>query len=333
MFVHMNNHYPWGNLQSGTIKDALYWACALFSLTQKDYVNSSTDNVYSHCLRVFEDLKTGKTSCSSLLGNTLSFPDASRCVYCGKKKATSVDHIIPQYYGGREHPDNLAPCCPGCNSSKSNKDLIVWASTYRRTLSLPLLQRYLEQLIPLCNDLKIMEKTVSDIEADSTLSFKFDALYNAIGVFFNSTRQPSSRRREEPRSLQNAIELYGGSQAQGLFKHFRACGIDNWWDLTEQNLISLHDYLLETLSPSTAKMYSASICSLLTKVDESLLPYKDYRNILYIGRDDITKVILTYEEMALLEKVYLKSTSEKLVTYSFLLVDFKYTFSNNAISS
>jgi 5-methylcytosine-specific restriction endonuclease McrA len=44
-----------------------------------------------------------------------------RCWYCGNKLSPQWehDHSIPRSRGGAFHPDNLVPCCRGCNKSKN----------------------------------------------------------------------------------------------------------------------------------------------------------------------------------------------------------------------
>ncbi len=45
------------------------------------------------------------------------------CSICGRglrKKDTTIDHIVPQSYGGGHDVHNLQPACKHCNSSKGN---------------------------------------------------------------------------------------------------------------------------------------------------------------------------------------------------------------------
>lgn len=46
--------------------------------------------------------------------------DGSKCGYCGKK-ATTLDHIVPQSKGGGNTWDNLVAACHKCNNSKADK--------------------------------------------------------------------------------------------------------------------------------------------------------------------------------------------------------------------
>jgi len=48
---------------------------------------------------------------------------SSKCVYCGKKRSTSIDHAIPinRDEVGEHKLGNLLPCCGKCNRSKSSR--------------------------------------------------------------------------------------------------------------------------------------------------------------------------------------------------------------------
>lgn len=48
------------------------------------------------------------------------------CAYCYKKKATTIDHIIPVKRGGTSFIGNLLPACFSCNSSKQDKTIFEW---------------------------------------------------------------------------------------------------------------------------------------------------------------------------------------------------------------
>jgi 5-methylcytosine-specific restriction endonuclease McrA len=45
--------------------------------------------------------------------------DNYTCVYCGKR-AETVDHVIPQNYGGSDLPSNLVAACWECNNLKGS---------------------------------------------------------------------------------------------------------------------------------------------------------------------------------------------------------------------
>lgn len=46
--------------------------------------------------------------------------DNRRCAYCEKRKATTVDHIIPKSRGGRHEWTNVVSACRPCNSRKAD---------------------------------------------------------------------------------------------------------------------------------------------------------------------------------------------------------------------
>ncbi len=48
------------------------------------------------------------------------------CQNCGTQKNLTIDHIIPISRGGTHSIGNLQMLCGFCNSSKSNKVMIVW---------------------------------------------------------------------------------------------------------------------------------------------------------------------------------------------------------------
>jgi 5-methylcytosine-specific restriction endonuclease McrA len=48
------------------------------------------------------------------------------CAYCGSNRQLTMDHVIPVSKGGYTYYRNIIPACKTCNSSKHNKDLLVW---------------------------------------------------------------------------------------------------------------------------------------------------------------------------------------------------------------
>lgn len=58
----------------------------------------------------------------------LTFLREFPCAYCGawREGRMQVDHVRPTSRGGLDTPDNLAPCCSECNSSKGNNTPDEW---------------------------------------------------------------------------------------------------------------------------------------------------------------------------------------------------------------
>lgn len=48
------------------------------------------------------------------------------CAYCGVTGQLTIDHFVPKYLGGYEHPTNYVPACVRCNCSKGCKLPFDW---------------------------------------------------------------------------------------------------------------------------------------------------------------------------------------------------------------
>lgn len=47
--------------------------------------------------------------------------DSHECAYCTKRKATTIDHIVPQDQGGPNTWENTIAACQPCNGKKRNR--------------------------------------------------------------------------------------------------------------------------------------------------------------------------------------------------------------------
>lgn len=70
--------------------------------------------------------KYRKTSVSYALRKQIMERDMYRCVYCGTHKNLTLDHIYPEFKGGKTQADNLCVACKSCNSSKGIKTIEEW---------------------------------------------------------------------------------------------------------------------------------------------------------------------------------------------------------------
>lgn len=52
------------------------------------------------------------------------------CHLCGRRGATSADHIIPRAHGGDDSLDNLRPAHVSCNSSRGKMSLDEWKAKH-----------------------------------------------------------------------------------------------------------------------------------------------------------------------------------------------------------
>lgn len=60
-----------------------------------------------------------------------------RCVWCNKKEGEddtvlSLDHIIPNAYGGSNKKENLLTCCTLCNSVRGDKLIPQWVKYMKK---------------------------------------------------------------------------------------------------------------------------------------------------------------------------------------------------------
>lgn len=55
----------------------------------------------------------------------------SHCVWCRRDLPKedpdfTMDHVVPESYGGPLHSYNLVPACRSCNSARGNRPALVW---------------------------------------------------------------------------------------------------------------------------------------------------------------------------------------------------------------
>lgn len=60
------------------------------------------------------------------------------CTYCGDKldrQTGTLDHVLPESRGGRDHPANLRLCCKRCNCEKEDQTAGEWLESMRKELA------------------------------------------------------------------------------------------------------------------------------------------------------------------------------------------------------
>lgn len=50
--------------------------------------------------------------------------DGWECVFCGRRKKLTADHVLPLCKGGTHDPENLQTLCAPCNRAKGEKLII-----------------------------------------------------------------------------------------------------------------------------------------------------------------------------------------------------------------
>ncbi|MDB5392147.1 MAG: hypothetical protein JWM11_7793 [Planctomycetaceae bacterium] len=78
------------------------------------------------------------------------------CYYCSSQDDLTLDHLIPQFSGGKHSADNLVVPCRSCNSSKNRHDFLEWMAKKGIFPTLGLLRRYLKLAINYCIENELM---------------------------------------------------------------------------------------------------------------------------------------------------------------------------------
>src|SRR3954463_16175328 len=103
-----------------TVGESLYWsyanlamACASFSHDKSDYQKSD----YILRNKLYYGLLRGRLQLGSFLKDEkLKVVTSDACCYCGSQPDLTLDHLIPQFRGGKHSADNLVVACRSCNS-------------------------------------------------------------------------------------------------------------------------------------------------------------------------------------------------------------------------
>ncbi len=100
---------------------------------------------------------------------------AATCCYCGRKAKLSLDHLIPRLRGGPDAADNIVYACRSCNSSKQDKDMLLWHMSKDRFPAVLVLRRYLKLAGRSVEDANLMDTRWIDVP-DDRLPFDKSAL-------------------------------------------------------------------------------------------------------------------------------------------------------------
>ncbi|MDR1384062.1 MAG: HNH endonuclease [Planctomycetaceae bacterium] len=97
------------------------------------------------------------------------------CNYCGSHEQLSLDHILPQKYGGKDDAENLIYACKKCNSSKGKKDLMEWMQDKNDFLPLMIIRRYLKLIYNYCDNHNLLDLKINELK-DMNLPFNINCL-------------------------------------------------------------------------------------------------------------------------------------------------------------
>lgn len=254
------------------------------------------------------------------LNNLLNVQDATidkdTCIYC-ELLSNTVDHIIPQYHGGRDEPLNLVPCCKHCNSSKGKKDLFDWTFETNRRLSLNIVCRYLVLLIEYCTSNNILKQRLNEISRTSAFS-----LLNNFGMADNYAEQIKCSVHIsllKDMSLIEAIDIYAKDARFAVAKYLETVEINTWEDISVNRLENLRNVILSSVAPNSARTYFLTICALFYRFRKIRSIPPNYRSILYVRNDRPTQIFLTSEELKSLTEVSVNNPYEKYVKSTFFI--------------
>lgn len=97
------------------------------------------------------------------------------CCYCGSVDGLHMDHLIPKSKGGWDSSDNLVWACKSCNSSKRDKDMLLWLEEKNMRPSILLLRRYIKLVTHFCEEYGLMDQQLSTV-LQKLLPFDLEAL-------------------------------------------------------------------------------------------------------------------------------------------------------------
>jgi hypothetical protein len=112
--------------------------------------------------RSFKGLVTGTMNMGSMFADEKEKMQRQCCSYCGSADKLSVDHLLAKKLGGGDHGDNLILACKSCNSSKGERDLLLWYEKKGDFPPLGVLRRYLKLLHGYCKDHDLMKVSCDD---------------------------------------------------------------------------------------------------------------------------------------------------------------------------
>jgi hypothetical protein len=144
-----------------TVGESLYWSYANLAMAfTGDRHDEPTYQQVDYIVRnkIYHGLLRGTLQLGSFIKDEKEKLDSSdACCYCGSQLDLTLDHLIPQFRGGKHSADNLVVACRSCNSSKKALDLLEWMAKRGEFPPLRLLRRYLKIAIRYCVENGLMD--------------------------------------------------------------------------------------------------------------------------------------------------------------------------------
>ena len=102
-----------------SVRDLIFWQYAKIIADSAGI--GKTD--YGFVMNKFKQLRDGGISWNQIREYIKEREHADECVYCGAKADLTLEHLLPQKYGGPDVERNLVWVCRSCNSSKGARRL------------------------------------------------------------------------------------------------------------------------------------------------------------------------------------------------------------------
>lgn len=162
-----------------SVSELIYWSYANLAMAQ-DGVERGLDRYdrlsFMIRSRLYKGLCEGRMQIRSLFDDEkYKIENGARCVYCGRTDGLSVDHLFPKVLGGSDSSDNLMCCCRRCNSSKGDRDMVLWLRESGQFPPLMVLRRYLKLVHQFCSENGLLEEEYRSVD-DSSFPFKFEGI-------------------------------------------------------------------------------------------------------------------------------------------------------------
>jgi len=104
-----------------TIQDLIFWQYAKIISQSAGYGKKQ----FGFVMNRFKKLTSGEINWSTSIREYVKEREKKDvCIYCGKKKDLTLEHILPRSRGGPDTTDNAVFVCKACNSSKGDKRLL-----------------------------------------------------------------------------------------------------------------------------------------------------------------------------------------------------------------
>lgn len=161
-----------------TVGEYFYWIYANMSMAHaalnKGHTRYETID-YMIRSKLYKGLQTGTQHITSIYNDERDKLSNVCCSYCGVVDKLSLDHLIARSCGGSDSGENLVYACRHCNSSKGNKDLIVWCMANNQFPPILLLRRYLKLTYQYLLETDALNRPYAEVK-DAIGCFRLDLL-------------------------------------------------------------------------------------------------------------------------------------------------------------